>query len=68
MYFSDSSILELFGRFTTVCTVYCSALKYIFIWASICSLALNYLGNTSDLELNHFVFCLPCSRAATMCS
>ena len=28
-------ILELFGRFTTVCTVYYSALKYIFIWASI---------------------------------
>ena len=51
MYLSDSSILELFGRFTTVCmysilkntwelfggfttvrTVYYSALKYIFIW------------------------------------
>ena len=33
MYLSDYSILELFGRFTTVCTVYYSALKYIFIWA-----------------------------------
>ena len=32
MYLSDCSILELFGRFTTVCTVYYSALKYIFIW------------------------------------
>ena len=32
MYLSDYSILELFGRFTTVCTVYYSALKYIFIW------------------------------------
>ena len=34
MYLSDNSILELFGRFSTVCTVYYSALKYIFIWVS----------------------------------
>ena len=27
-------LLELFGRFTTVCTVYYSALKYILIWDS----------------------------------
>ena len=28
----DKNVLELFGRFTTVCTVYYSALKYFFIW------------------------------------
>ena len=33
MYLSDYRILELFGRFTKVYTVYYSALKYIFIWA-----------------------------------
>ena len=35
-----SSTLELFGRFTTVFTVYYSALKYIFIWEdAVCFIA-----------------------------